>query len=104
MPVELLITESTAAKRASPTKFARSASTLPTRVAVFFCHGFVTDDSRSLEYVSEFLCHGKNVVGYMAKVDSTRGGRKDTPPGWLGSVACDFQISTTLTGLPFALA
>ena len=23
----------------------------------------------------------------MAKVDSTGGGRKDTPPGWLGSVA-----------------
>ena len=49
--------------------------------------GFVPNLRRSFEYVCEFLCHRKNEVGYMAKVGTTRGGRKDTPPGWLGSAA-----------------
>ena len=42
--------------------------------------GFVPDFRRSLDYVCEFLCHRKNEVGYMAKVETRRGGRKDTPP------------------------
>lgn len=34
--------------------------------------GFVPDFRGSFVYVSEFLCHRKNEVGYMAKVERTR--------------------------------